>query len=324
MLELFAWIFIFVISLVVLIKASDYFTDGAEKLGIYFGIPSFIVGVTIVAFGTSLPELFSSLFSVFVDESQIVVANVIGSNITNILLVFALAAIIGKKFIVSHEIEKVDLPIFIISAFFLYLTLLDGVFSIYEGILMLLSLAVYLFYLISNSFESRLNNGSRVIFKKKNSLSRLVYLKIVFGAIFVFIGAKYTIDSTIQISTILGVPTEIIAIIAIALGTSLPELSVTVMAARKGNAEIAVGNVLGSNIFNTFMVMGIPSLFIPFFTNGDGLIVSDNILFFALPMMLVASLCFLFIARDREVHQWEGWILLILYIFFVGKIVGLM
>jgi cation:H+ antiporter len=320
---LFMWIGIFIVSLGVLIKSSDYFTESSEKIGIHFGIPAFIVGVTIVAFGTSLPELVSSLIAVFAGSSEIVAANVIGSNIANILLVLGIAAIIAKSFTISHEIESVDLPLLICSAFLLFMMSLDGKFTFGEGVIMLLGIVLYIMYAISSHKESESKKDNKIKDVKKEKLGFSVWAVLVVSIFFIFVGAKYTIDSVIIISDMLNIGKDIIAVIAVALGTSLPELMVTVSAARKGNAEMAVGNVLGSNIFNSFMVMGIPALFAPWFVSEGYLKVSTELIGFALPIMVIATLLYVFMTRDKKITQWEGWTLLLVYVFFVFSTFGL-
>jgi cation:H+ antiporter len=133
------------------------------------------------------------------------------------------------------------------------------------------------------------------------------------SAFFIFLGGKYTIESVIKLSELLRIGTEIIAASVVALGTSLPELTVTITAARHGRPEIAIGNVLGSNVFNALAVMGIPALLGP-------LVIPYNIITFGIPMMLIASLLFFFMAQDKEITQWEGWLLLIFYVFFIGRL----
>ena len=151
---------------------------------------------------------------------------------------------------------------------------------------------------------------------QKEKLSSKTWGIFIISSIFIFIGAKYTINSVIQLSELLNLGTEIIAISAVALGTSLPELMVSITAARKGKAEIAVGNILGSNIFNTFAVMGIPALF-------GVLIIPQSILSFGLPLMLAATLLYFFITQDNEITKWEGWMLIMFYAFFVIKLFNL-
>jgi cation:H+ antiporter len=307
---------IFVVSLAVLIKASDFFTGAAEKIGIKLGIPAFIIGVTIVAVGTSLPELISSIFAVTGGVSEIVIGNVLGSNIANILLILGVVAFVSRKIETDYEILKVDLPIFFASAMFVVFVSFDGIINMWEGIIGLLGAVVY----FSFAGMSSRNSGSKKVKKircEKKELRRdslLFQLLIVFvSGIFIFFGAKYLIDSVIRLSDIFNIGKEIIAISAVALGTSLPELFVGVQAARKGNAGMAFGNVLGSNIFNSFIVLGIPALIGP-------LIVPQGIIMFSLPVMVGASFLYFFMIQDKQLTIWEGLILLLFYVMYIGKV----
>ncbi|MAG15694.1 conjugal transfer protein TraR [Candidatus Woesearchaeota archaeon] len=316
MLPVFIWIAIFIASLIVLVKASDYFTDSAEKIGLYFGLPAFIVGVTIVAIGTSLPELVSSIFAVLNHSSEIVVGNVVGSNITNIFLILGIAAIIGKKVNVTYELIHVDLPMLIGSSFLLTLTIWDGVFTLPEALLCISGVFLYLVYTLSiekKHKDTEIKKEMKGFLKKRKKLDWKALIVLVVSVFFIYIGANYTVESVINLSEALSIGKEIIAVSAVALGTSLPELMVTVSAARKGKPEMAVGNILGSNIFNSFAVMGIPALI-------GTLVIPSSILTFGLPMMLAATLLYFFITQDREITQWEGWMLVIFYVFFIGKV----
>lgn len=316
--ELFFWVGVFVISLIVLIKASDFFTVSAEKIGLYFGMPAFIVGVTIVAVGTSLPELISSIFAVLQGASEIVVGNVIGSNIVNIFLILGIATLIGKKIKISYELIHVDLPILVASAFLFMVMIWDGTFTIGEGILSIIGIAIYFLYTAHSKVKDKESLIKREVTgklkKKKLEINTIAVL--IISTVFIYIGARYTVESVIELSKLLNIGTEIIAISAVALGTSLPELMVTVSAVRRGNAEMAVGNVLGSNIFNTFAVMGIPALF-------GALIIPQNIIAFGLPMMIIATLLYFFMTQEKEITIWEGYILLLFYVFFIGKLFNL-
>ncbi len=300
------WILVFVVSLAALVKSSDYFTESAERLGIHFGIPSFIVGVTIVAVGTSLPELISSIFAVTKGSTEIVFGNVAGSNIANIFLVLGTAAVIGKSFKIKHRILDVDLPLLVGSAFLLTVFVWDGQFTALEGILSLIALGIYLAYIFQTEGVDTA--------KKDGHPLKESFILIVSG-VFIFLGAHFTIESVINISEIFQVGTEIIAVSAIAFGTSLPELMVTFQATRKGNPEIAVGNVLGSNIFNTLAVMGVPALF-------STLVITEEMLYFSLPVMLMATVFYFFMTQDRKMTRWEGYFLLLFYIVFVIKIIS--
>ena len=320
MAPLFIWLIIFIVSLIVLIKASDYFTDSAEKIGVYFGLPAFIIGVTIVAIGTSLPELISSIFAVLKGSSEIVVGNVVGSNITNIFLVLGVAAILGKKIKVTYELVHVDLPLLVGSAFLLAVTIWDGIFTLPEALLCIGGIILYLFYTINAEKKHKdveIKKEMKGEIKKIRKLDLKTLIILAVSAFFIYLGAKYTVESVIQLSEILNIGKEIIAISAVALGTSLPELMVTVSAARKGKPEMAVGNILGSNIFNSLAVMGIPALI-------GTLIIPHSILTFGLPMMLIATLLYFFITQDKEITRWEGWMLIIFYVFFIGKLFNLL
>lgn len=306
---LIKWLIIFVLALIVLIKSSDFFTDSAEKIGLYFGLPAFIVGVTIVAIGTSLPELVSSIIAVIEHSSEIVVGDVVGSNITNIFLVLGVAAILGRRLKITYELIHVDLPLLVGSAFFLVFTLWDGKFNFFESLLALLGIVLYFLYTISSETKEK-SDGSE---KKKRKISLKDFLILIVSSVFIYLGAKYTVDSIVKISEILKIGKEIISASALALGTSLPELVVSATAAKKGNPEMAVGNVLGSNIFNSFAVMSISGLI-------GTLVIPKTIISFGLPVMVSATLLYFFITQDQEITKWEGYLLIIFYILFIGKL----
>ena len=310
MLNPLIWIAVFVLSLSVLIKASDYFTSSAEKIGVFFGIPAFIIGATIVAFGTSLPELVTSLAAVFRNSSEIVAGNVIGSNIANIFLVLGLLAITTKKLKITFNIIHIDLPFLIGSSFLLALSVWDGLFDLFDTVLFLSALTVFIWYTMTKREKPEKNHDETE--NKKNTMVKPLLI-LAGSCLFIYLGAKFTIESVIELAEILTVKKEIIAVSAVALGTSLPEVMVSLSAARKGNSEMAVGNILGSNIFNSFAVMGIPALF-------GTLVIPASILTFALPVMIIATILFYVICHDNEVSLWEGWMLIIFYIFFIGKL----
>ncbi|MBD3210681.1 calcium/sodium antiporter [Candidatus Micrarchaeota archaeon] len=307
MMDVLYWAFIFAVSLAILIKSSEYFTLSAEEIGIYFGIPSFVVGVTIVSLGTSLPELVSSVIAVLSDSTEIVTGNVVGSNIANIFLILGIAAIIGKNMKISYELIHVDLPMLFGSAILLTLTLWDGVFTSTEAILAILGAVIYIAYTASSVKE----RGGKS--KQKGKMSAATVGTLIVSGAFIYLGASYTIESVIRLSELLNVGKEIIAITAISIGTSLPELMVSASAARFGRAEIAVGNVLGSNIFNSYLVIGVPALIGP-------LKVTETIIDLGLPMMVVATFLYFFMTQDREITGWEGMVLILFYVLFLGKL----
>ncbi|MGB3695150.1 MAG: calcium/sodium antiporter [Spirulinaceae cyanobacterium] len=308
--ELLLFCLIFVASLLVLVKASDFFTDSAEKIGLYAGLPPFIIGVTIVSIGTSLPELISSIIAVMEGSSEIVVANVVGSNIANVCLIIGVACIVGTKGLrITYDLVSVDLPLFVGSAFLLVLAVWDKTFSLGEAIIFIIAYIMYLFYTVRDTQDS----GQEEAVTPRESSGYLLKQAciVILSVVFIYLGAKYTIDSLVKISAIIGIAKEIIAVSAVALGTSLPELVVTINAAKKGQEEVAVGNVLGSNIFNAFMVMGIPRLV-------GNLEIPNTVLMSGIPTLLAGTLLLFFATQDKKLTIWEGWLFIIIYVWFIG------
>lgn len=301
------WFVVFVGSLIVLLKASDWFIAAAEKIGLSLGIPSFIVGVTIVAAGTSLPELVTSIFSVLENSSEIVVGNVVGSNITNILLVLGLTAIVGKKIVIDFDIMNIDMPLFLGSAFMLWFCIYDNNFTKLEAVVCLIGLFIFLAYTFGADKQEQDEEA------ENTTLDWKVFATLIAGAIGIKYGAEWTVKSIIEISDTLNIAKEAIALSAVAFGTSLPEIIVSVKAAQKGKPEIAIGNVLGSNIFNTFAVMGIPGLL-------GVLAIPENITEFSLPLMMTASFLFLIMMITKKISNWEGYILILFYVIFITEL----
>ncbi len=306
---------IFIVSLFILIKAADYFTLAAQEIGIFFGIKPFIIGVTVVAIGTSLPELVSSVIATLKDSSEIVIGNVIGSNIANICLILGVASIMSARaMVVEYDLLSVDLPLFAGAAFFLAFTIKDLQFTSGEAFLCLLGLLVYILYTVNSSQADIEANKAEKEQQEKLSKKSInwQFVILIVSAILIFISANFTIDSIIKISESLGIGKEIIAVSAVAVGTSLPELIVTIKAARLGQPEMAVGNILGSNIFNSFAVMGIPGL-------ARGLVIPESILTDGIPVMLSVTILFFFTTQNNKVTKWEGWLFIIIYLWFIGK-----
>ena len=222
--SLLIYIIIFIVSLAALLKASDWFVDAAEKIGLSLGVSPFIIGVTIVAFGTSLPELATSIAAVHSGSSEIVIGNVIGSNITNILLVLGITAIVGKRITMNFNVMDIDMPLLLASAVFLFFALRDSQISLIEALLFLVALGVFLV----NSFGQREKDEER----PKSSARDYALLGI--AGVIVYFGATYTIYGIEHIATILGVNQDFIALSVLALGTSLPEVVVSINAAQRG------------------------------------------------------------------------------------------
>ena len=304
---MFLSIVIFLVSITVLLIASDKFVDSSEKVGLALGIPSFVVGVTIVAFGTSLPELATSIVSVYTGTSEVVIGNAVGSNITNILLVLGSAAIFGKGIKIEHDVMKSDMPMLFGSAFLLYFALQDYALSVVECLIFLVALVIFLV----SSLKA--NDKDDDFIKTKTSWKD--WLTIALGATAIYFSAKYTIESLEDMATMANIPAHVIAITVVALGTSLPEVVVSLSAAKKGNHGMAVGNVLGSNIFNTYAVMAIPGLL-------GNLTIPESTLHFSIPFMVAVSILFGMICLTRNISKWEGYMLIAFYVFFIGNMIN--
>ena len=297
---------LFAISVTTLIFASDRFINAAETIGNSFSISPFIIGVTIIAFGTSLPELATSIISVLNGSSEIVLGNVVGSNITNILLVLGLTAVITKTLKIDYDVMDIDIPLLFLSAFLLWFALADREFSMFEACLFLIALVVFLI----NSINSISN--SKTIEGEKQKAAVRDYVTLFFSAVMVYFAAEYTVTSIVVVATNLGVDPAIVSVTALALGTSVPEVVVSLTAASKGQHAMAIGNILGSNIFNTYAVMAIPSFF-------GTLAIPEDITTFHLPFMLVVTALMGLICLSKKISRWEGVMLLVFYAFFIGE-----
>ena len=307
-------------SLVILIKSSEYFIKAAKKIGHAIGMPAFIIGLTILAIGTSLPELIASILSVLSNSSEIVVGNVIGSNIANIFLVIGITAIAYKKIKIKRKIANIDIIFFIGSALLFTATILDGVFAFHESILFIAFIIVYFFCISRNKNNKRKDDK----YKEIKNLARdtdkhdnwETFAILIINAILIYISAKYTVESIIQISDFLVIGKEVIAASVIAIGTSLPELTVSLQAAKRKHFDMMAGNIIGSNIFNILAVMGIPALF-------GTLIIPQGLILFALPMMLIATVLYLVMIKDRKITNWEGMVFILFYLLFMLRLFGL-
>jgi cation:H+ antiporter len=315
------WVGVFVASLAVLVKSSDAFTGAAERIGLSKGVSPFVIGITVVGLGTSLPELMSSILAVVQGSTEIVVGNVVGSNIANILMILGAAAYLGKDITVDRDLIRVDLPLLIGSAFVLVIAAWDGVFTPVEGAISILALVVYLHYTMAEKDEEASEFAEEVLEEQEvrerddGEVGWKTYAVLVGSIVFIFLGARYTVTSIVEMADLLGIGADFVAVTAVAIGTSLPELVVSVTAARKGQPEIAVGNILGSNIFNALAVMGVPSFI-------GALTIPATILSFGLPVMVIATLMYFFTTQNREITRWEGATLLLMYVLFIYVLLG--
>ena len=305
--DLLIWSIVLVVSLFVLVKSADYFTNWSEKLWLYFWMSSFIVWATIVSVWTSMPEIVTSTLAVIDGKSSFPIDNIIGSNIANILLIWWISWIIAITLKVKKELIDIDLPFFFLStALFIYF-IYDGVFTWKEGIVSLVVLFIFILYTLSNKKI------------KENKIDRSFSFKyiafIVWGIVWIYFWAQYTLESVYKISDILSIPSSIVTIFAVAIWTSLPEIIVSVQAVRKKKHEIALWNIFGSNTFNALAVTWIPSFFWT-------LTISPTVISVWIPFLIIATIGFIFSTMDNKLEKWEAVLLLAVYIIFTFKVLG--
>ncbi len=301
-------ILIFIVSLGILIKGADIITNYASRLAKLWGISELVIGITIVAISTSLPELAVSLISVLGSLGGIAVGTIIGSNIANIGLIVGISALASPLLVTRKFIREG-----IVMLFFSIVTaalLLDGMFW-YEGIILIIMLFGYLYYLVKSATSGASHKRtSRAAEEKKHRAVIKCLLFCALGAAFIAIGAEVLVYSTINIATWLGISEVVIALVAIAIGTSLPEFATSVVAALKKMRGISVGNIIGSNIFNV-SILGLVALFGPIPT--EAIINNINI-----PIMLVLSfLLILFMRKGMKIDRTEAIVLFGIYVVFL-------
>jgi cation:H+ antiporter len=306
------WVIILAAALFVLVRGADVFVTGAKNIGAAFGMSSFAIGVLIVGLGTSLPELASSIAAVLNNTPEIVVANAVGSNISNILLIVGVLAAIGGPIAIKKNLLETELPIFFIATVHFLAAVYDGVIDRAEAVLLVATLVAYIWYLLATS--------KKVKPKSKDKTSTSLQIKsivfVVLGIAAVLVGANYTVEMAVNIASALSVPIGLVSIAAIAIGTSLPELFVSLQAIKSGETDLAIGNIFGSNAFNVLMVVGVPGLI-----SATALTVGPVVMELGLHILIAASLILFVAGLARKIQKWEGVMMLIFFAFFLVKLV---
>ena len=298
----------FIIGVLLLYKGSDVLVDGTSKTAVQLGISALIISVLIVGFGTSAPEFAISVGAAYQNNSDISLGNIIGSCIANLLLVLGIASII-RPIKIKKGIIKREAPILLGVTVVLLLASFFGLLDKYHligGIIFLIFFALFIYYFFRCAKKERDNS------KKYDSgkTTRNIVL-IILGIIGVVAGAWLLIESAITIADFFGIPAFIIALSMVAIGTSLPELVVSSTAAYKGESDIAVGNVLGSNVFNILMILGVAALFIPLNAN-----IAESIAHLWI-LLAVTLILFLILYTGHKISRTEGVFMLGLYSVFI-------
>ena len=299
---------IFILAMGGLIFGADFIVNQSERIALRFNISEFVIGSTLVALGTSLPEMAASIAASLEGKPEIAIANAVGSNIMNITLVLAVIFIIAKRFVPERDFFAKDSIWAIMPIFMFLLMAIDGVINSFDAILLMILMIAYLLFLIEDSKglgTDKLEEDTKDDFSWFKSITLLS-----FGFIFVVIGAHFAVDSASNIAKSFGVSEWIIGVILISFGTSLPELVVSVSAALKGKVDMAIGNIIGSNLANTTMVIGAAALV------GD-LSINLEEHAFDLALMTVATIMLIYITANKLYSRPAGIALFILLALFI-------
>jgi cation:H+ antiporter len=308
----------FVFGLVLLITGAELLVRGASKIAASVGVSPLVIGLTVVAYGTSAPELAVSVNSAFINQPDIALGSVVGSNIFNILLILGISAII-TPLIVKQQLIKIDVPLMIGVSVLGWILSLDGQISRMDGIILFLIVIVYTVFSIRQSrkeskaikeeYEKELGKA-----KNKKEVSVIIQITLIFlGVALLVLGSNWLVKGAVELAKHFGISELVIGLTIVAAGTSLPEVATSVVAAIKGEKDIAVGNVVGSNIFNILSVLGLTSIVAP-----NGISVSTAALNFDIPVMIaVAIACLPIFFTGNLISRWEGAVFLGYYVAYI-------
>jgi len=305
---------------VLLIKGADFLVNGASSIARRFNVSDLVIGLTIVAFGTSTPELFVNIFASIKGNTDIAIGNVLGSNIANIFLILGVSSVIYPLTVTKGTVWK-EIPFSLLAILVLGVLANDRLIDKdnasalmrTDGLVLLSFFIIFLYY--SGSIAKRIEGMEELVPPKQYGLARsLVW--VILGLIGLTLGGKWIVDSAVQLALRFGMSQSLVGLTIVAVGTSLPELATSAMAAYKKNVEIAVGNVVGSNIFNIFFVLAASSIIkpLPFKETNNidiGMVILAELLLFA----------FMFTGRKRLLDRWEGVVFLVIYFTYIGYLI---
>jgi len=300
---------IFIAAMAALIYGADFIIKESERIALHFNISHFVIGATLIAFGTSLPEMAASVMASSQGKSDMAVANVVGSVIFNITLVLGITFAISKTMNPKRDLFSLDSAWVIIPLVLFFVMIQDGVIGRFDGALYLLLMVSYLLFLFTSAKEDLADELDEDLANEKFNWGKTVPFLLI-GFALTIGGAHFVVDSGTNIARDFGVSEWIIGIFLISLGTSLPELVVSLVAVKKGNAEMSIGNIIGSNVANFSMVLGAASLVNPLTVD---LIATK----FDMMIMVVASITLLFILANKLYNKAGAIFLLIILALFI-------
>jgi cation:H+ antiporter len=296
-----------ILGLAALFFGGEWLVRGASRIAQSFGISKLVVGLTIVAMGTSAPELVVSVNAALVGSSDISVGNIVGSNIANIGLILGISGLVFPL-VVHYSLLKKEMPIMLASSIGLYLTFLDGTIGRIEGLLLVIGMGIFLLFMFDSAKKSKSADDETESDVQPNRVRDS--LLIVVGIAVLMVGANLTVDNAVAIALELGISELLIGITVVAVGTSLPELVTSVTAAFRRESDIAVGNIVGSNIFNILFIMGITAVIQP-------VSVAANIIRVDSLVMIAFAVLLLPMGWNRKLGRIEATLLLVAYVVYV-------
>ena len=314
MFDLLIQIVLLVVGFVMLIKGADWFVEGASKIADKFGIPQLVIGLTIVAMGTSAPEAAVSISAAMKQNAGITIGNVVGSNIMNIFVILGMTSVITAIGVQISTI-KYEIPFLIlISVLLPVMGSIGGTVNLLDGILMWMLFILYMLYLLRMAKKGQAALEDIPESGQNDSTVKMI-LMVILGGVLIVWGADVTVDAATAIAKVFGMSDRLIVLTIVAFGTSLPELITSVTAGIKGKADIAIGNIVGSNIFNILFVVGTTALITPV-EFASNFVIDSAIATIAAVMLL------LFVLKDQKLKRWGGIVMLVSYVaYFVYLLV---
>lgn len=320
--ELVITIGLLVGGLALLIYGADWLVSGASSVAHTWGISPLVVGLTIVAFGTSMPELTVNIYSALTGATDLAVGNVIGSNIANILLVLGLAAIVYPLSVKSSTV-KWEIPLAFLASILLLVSGLDvyldgapaDVLTRTDGFGLLALFVVFFFYVVALT-KLHHTTDKDIAGDTDAKPAWLSGVLILGGLVGLVVGGKILVDQAVILATLAGLSESVIGLTVVAVGTSLPELATSVIAAMKKQVDIAVGNVVGSNIFNIFWILGVTAVITPL-PIPEGFVIDASVAAVATAILFAS----IFIGRKKHIDRWQGWVFVALYLCYLGYLV---
>lgn len=302
-------IVLLVMGIVVVLKGADWLTDGAVNIASRFGVSQMVIGLTIVAMGTSMPELCVSMVSALKGTPDLAVGNVVGSNTLNTLLIVGCSALVAPIMVKRSSVRR-DIPFAVLASLLMLIFCLDGGIDRLDAALLFILFAVFMFVTVKYGK----NEGTETKTTEMAPLGKAALLLVV-GLVCLILGSNLFVDNASFVASTLGVSDAVIGLTIVAGGTSLPELATSMVSAKKGNSDIAIGNVIGSNVFNILMIIGVTGLVKPMHIKG---ITSLDLI-----VMLVSMLLLWFFCRTTyKVKRWEGAVLAISYIAYIAWLIA--